>query len=387
MGVSGEGIFHGIDAIDFNGENNDLLVQVFDYQRKEVRYALFMGPYPYGTQPDLYLEVPVRGISRTVLRDYFAGDLNGDGKTDVLIGNAWKVDSTHGIAAWDVFLGTSDLTTILPSFTLRNDSGWYFEKFSPAIADINKDGCDDILASHVEGYYGRVKLFYGKSNITEIEPSDSLFNPDATIYKWMRSVSPVGDLNGDGTRDILVGWVLSLFPTATVFHCYPNRSSDLHMHSAGSFGIDGDYEYVDVTRAFPAGDVNNDGYDDVLLLGRSTVKNSLDPGNGFKIYGGSEKLVGVRPVASIPRKMRLTAYPNPAPTTDGRIVLELHAPSPQEGRIEIVDILGNVICDQRIDDAHGLLPVDLSAHSLSPGRYICRFLTSESAVSTVLIVL
>lgn len=387
-GTSGEGIFQGIDAIDFNGDGHfDLLVQVFDWKMKEVRYALFMGPYPYGTQPDLYLEEPVRGISRTVVRDYFTGDINGDGKTDVLIGNGWKVDPTHGLVAWDVFLGTADLTNILPSFTLRNDSGWYFDKYSPAIADINNDGCDDIISSTTEDYFGRVKLFYGKNNLTEITPSDSLFNPDATIYKWMRSVSSVGDLNGDGTRDILVGWVLSLFPTATVFHCYPNRSSDLHMRSAGSFGIDPDYEYVDVNHAYPAGDVNNDGYDDVLLLGRSTNKNAFSSSNGFKIYGGSEKLVGMKPFVSLPQKMTLGVHPNPATSTDGRIVLALHAPTPQKGRLEIVDILGSVVYENRIDGANGPLSVELSARSFSPGRYICRFITPESTASTVLLVL
>lgn len=387
-GFSGEGIFHGIDVIDIDGDKQkDLLVQVFDYQRKEVRYALFMGPYPYGTQPDLYLEVPVRGTRRTVLREYFTGDINGDGKTDVLVGNGWTVDSTHGVAAWDVFLGTSDLTNILPSFTLRNDSGWYFDNIYPAIADINNDSCDDIFASHVEDDYGRVKIFYGRRDITGISPDDSLYNPDPKIFKLMRSVSPVGDLNGDGTRDVLIGWGLTLFPYANVFHCYPNRSSDLHMRSAGSFGIDEEYEYVDVNRAFPAGDVNNDGYDDVLLLGRSTVKDSFSSSNGFKIYGGSEKLVGIRPEVSPPRELTLSVHPNPASAANGRLVLELHHSSPQAGRLEIVDLLGRLRYETRIDNTTEPVSIDLSAHSLSPGRYFCRFITAESTAATVLMIL
>jgi hypothetical protein len=371
-GTSSEGIFQGIDAIDFNGDGHvDLLVQVFDWKMKDVRYALFMGPFPYGTQPDLYLEVPVRGARRTVIRDYFTGDINCDGKTDVLVGNGWTVDSTHGVTAWDVFLGSADLSNILPSFTLRNDSGWFFDKYFPAIADINNDGCDDIFASRAEDDYGRLKIFYGRKHISEISPSDSLFNPDPKVFNWMYSVSPVGDLNGDGTRDILVGWGLSLFPNANVFNCYPNRSSDLHLRSAGAFGIDPDYEYVDVTRAYPAGDVNNDGYDDVLILGRSTVKNSLDPGNGFKIYGGSQKLVGIRRDAVAPSSDMLHVYPNPVSFGSDQLHVDINSLSGRHSSlIEIFDALGKKVFTTYKEIVAGRQTVHLGGVYLAIGHYI-----------------
>lgn len=371
-GSSSEGIFQGIDAIDINGDKDiDLLVQVFDWKMKEVRYALFMGPYPYGTQPDLYLEVPVRSTRRTIVRDYFTGDINGDGKTDVLIGNGWKVDTTHGITAWDVFLGTTDLTNILPSFTLRNDSGWFFDKYFPAIADINNDGCDEIFASRAEDDYGRLKIFYGRKHITEIAPGDSLWNPDPKILKWMRSVSPVGDLNGDGTRDVLIGWGLSLFPNANIFNCYPNRSSDLHLRSAGSFGIDPDYEYVDVMRAYPAGDVNNDGYDDVLLLGRSTVKNSFSSSNGFKIYGGSEKLVGIKREAASPSLNMLHVYPNPVSAGSDYINVDISSQTSQDrGLIEIFDALGKKVYSAYHEIVAGEQTIHLDGIRLARGHYI-----------------
>jgi hypothetical protein len=143
---------------------------------------------------------------------------------------------------------------------------------------------------------------------------------------------------------------------------------------------------VDVGRAFPAGDVNNDGYEDVLLLGRSTVKNSLDPGNGFKIYGGSEKLVGVSPLAAISGTMDFAIYPNPLASTENRFCLDLTSNGQQDGHLEIIDLLGRTLYQARISGTDGLHTIDLFPQSLSPGQYLIRIVTSVSAASRVLIV-
>jgi hypothetical protein len=370
-GMEPDGSYHGIEPIDFNGDGHlDLLITAYDWQAREVRFGLFLGPYPWSRTPDHWLFKPKYGEYSNFIRYHLVGDINGDGRTDVLLKCAFRTDSLMtGTGAWGVFLGREHIEQEpLADFTLRRDSGWYFDKYYPAIADLNNDGCDEIIANQVEEYHGRLKFFHGRPDLTSIAPDDSLINP-STGYQRVVSVNAVGDLNGDGTRDVMVGYTGPPFLNSSSFHCYPNVRGEGYHHSAGGFSVQSDWHSVYIGRVFPAGDVNADGYDDVLLMTRMTTPDHHPGWGGFLIYGGTKKLLGLSTQPALPPGPTLEVYPNPVGSGRSELSVRVTATTAEQSTLEIHDITGRCIYSRQ----HGLVPgsqqITVNDVTLLPGYY------------------
>jgi hypothetical protein len=126
-------------------------------------------------------------------------DVNGDGKPDVLIANQCASSSSCGNGVLGVLLGNGDGT--FRSAVTYGTGGQY--AVSLAVADVNKDGKPDVI---VGNYYtasgnsnGRVGVLLGNG--------DGTFQP-ATTYSsggiGDNSVT-VADVNGDGKLDLIAG--------------------------------------------------------------------------------------------------------------------------------------------------------------------------------------
>ena len=212
-----------------------------------------------------------------------AGDVNGDGYADVLVG-AFRED-TAGQDAGAAYLiygsvdGLSDMSLSSADVKFTGESAWDFAGYSIASAgDVNGDGYADILigANRDDAGFtdaGAAYLILG----SDIALSDrSLASANAKLTGEAvddfagRSVSSAGDTNGDGLSDVLVGAHLEDTGQSDAGAAYlllgsSSGISDMSLSSAdakltGENG--GDYAGWSVSTA---GDVNNDGYTDVLV--------------------------------------------------------------------------------------------------------------------------
>ncbi|MCZ7558403.1 MAG: T9SS type A sorting domain-containing protein [Bacteroidia bacterium] len=369
-GALNSGVYHGIELIDFNGDSHiDLLITTRDWKTNDTHYGLFLGPYPWRRQPDHWLSRAAYGEYWKMQGAHLVGDINGDGRTDVLLRCVYRTDSLMTwTSAWGVFLGREHIEQEpLADFTLRKDIGWYFDKYYPAIADLNNDGCDEIFANAFERPYGDLIFSYGRPVITSIAADDTLSNP--YDYQTVVSVNAVGDLNGDGTRDIMVGYTGEPFLNSTAFHCYPNKRGTGFKQSAGGFGVQWDWHGIDNSRAFPAGDVNGDGYDDVLLLSRMTRPDHIPGDGGFLIYGGSKKLLGITAPPALPPGPELEVYPNPVLAGRGELHIRLTAEAAEQSTLEIHDITGRRVYSRQHALVPGVQQITIQDVTLQPGYY------------------
>lgn len=240
-----------------------------------------------------------------------AGDVNGDSYADILIG-ALHAEPGGNIRAGDTYLilgrqnawtgsGYSELSGTRACST----SGAIFKGAAASdisgasvsnAGDVNGDGFDDILigAAGANSEAGDTYLYYGRPGCDALVAL--AFEPDA-VFKGIAagdysgaSVSGAGDVNGDGYDDILVGAYRANSSTGETYLIYGNAdlSGELSLSSADvTFaGIDADdYSGWSISTA---GDVNKDGYDDILIGAYGADPGgALTAGETYLIYGSA----------------------------------------------------------------------------------------------------
>jgi hypothetical protein len=136
--------------------------------------------------------------------DGFA-DLNGDGKSDLLIG------SFSGQNAY-IFYGSDTIgAAATPSVTITGPSGAGFGRQFIDVGDIDADGKDDFAISAPTVGNGRVYIFKGrttwKATYSASTDADYIIELDATYAGsfFGASLARLGDFNGDGVDDFAVG--------------------------------------------------------------------------------------------------------------------------------------------------------------------------------------
>ncbi|MFO0602216.1 MAG: FG-GAP-like repeat-containing protein [Polyangiales bacterium] len=189
-----------------------------------------------------------------------AGDVNGDGYADVLIGSYLASVSNGRV---DLYFGGPGGPGLVPSNTaLSPDAGAYFGYAVAAAGDVNRDGYGDIV---VGGYLaagaGRAYVFYGSAGGITARPSLTLNSPSAGNASFGYAVAGAGDVNGDGYADVVVG-ANGVGTGAGAAYVYLGGAAGLAATPAvsltsagGAFG----------TAVGCAGDVNGDGYADVAV--------------------------------------------------------------------------------------------------------------------------
>jgi hypothetical protein len=195
-----------------------------------------------------------------------AGDVNNDGYDDFLVGAVWwdqGIPEPGGKAY--LYPGSSAGLDTLPAWTYTyfEEPDAYFGMALDGAGDVNGDGYDDVVVSapSANDFDGRAYVFYGSSSGLASTPSQILEGePPGNSFGW--SLAGAGDVNGDGYDDIVVGapHYNGSYGAAYVFH---GSASGVNSDAAWSI-------YAEATNFLGehvscAGDVDNDGYSDVLV--------------------------------------------------------------------------------------------------------------------------
>ncbi|MGE3063896.1 MAG: FG-GAP-like repeat-containing protein [bacterium] len=234
-----------------------------------------------------------------------AGDVNGDGYGDVIVGaEFFDRDNVNEGQAF-VYLGDSIGLGAFPYWTGESNQMNSKYGFSVASAgDINGDGLDDIIvgaymfgSGQIEE--GKVFLYYGSDSVISAYP-DWEDESNISYASFGCSVASAGDVNGDGYDDVIIGAYLydslgSYVGSAFVYYGSSSGLSSTHDWQAVSSQVNSHFGYSVST----AGDVNNDGYDDVLVGAHTYDNAQTDEGAVFVYFGDSLGLGNIPQVIEI----------------------------------------------------------------------------------------
>ncbi|MDZ4712487.1 MAG: integrin alpha, partial [bacterium] len=222
-----------------------------------------------------------------------AGDVNGDGYSDVIIGaqNYDNGQSNEGGAF--VYHGSGTGLSLTTNWTGESNQGSALYGWSVSSAgDVNGDGYSDIIVGaknfdNPESNEGRAYVYQGSS--TGLSATSNWTN-EANIAnsEFGNSVSSAGDVNGDGYSDVIIG--------ALAFDNAQSNAGKVYIYNGSATGLSGIENWTaegNQQDAYfglsvsTAGDINGDGYSDVIIGSGNFDNGNVNEGAAYVYYGGS----------------------------------------------------------------------------------------------------
>ena len=268
-----------------------------------------------------------------------AGDVNGDGIDDLIIGARFAIPTDVGFDTGETYVVFGRTTGFPAAFELRSllpagggdgtegfvltgiDNGDRSGVSVSSAGDVNGDGIDDLItgadhasrpdaagASYV--VFGRTTGFSAAFELRSLLPAAGGDGTEGFVLKGIDaqdnsggSVSSAGDINGDGIDDLIIA-AEDVSPNDTFFagesYVVFGRTTGFPaafqlrslLPAAGGDGTGGfvlkgiDPSDNSGASVSSAGDVNGDGIDDLIIGARRADPNGMDEaGKSYVIFG------------------------------------------------------------------------------------------------------
>jgi len=223
-----------------------------------------------------------------------AGDVNGDGYSDVIVGASYYED----FGGVFVYYGSAKGLSMSADWTASGLSDYAsFGRSVGTAGDVNNDGISDVIV----GAYGenKVYVFHGSDSDAGMSTTADW---TADFADWEASgeaganfggsVGTAGDVNGDGISDVIVGAYGE--NKVYVFHgIFHDSDLDAGMSTTADWTTESDQSDARFGIGVgTAGDVNGDEISDVIV-GAPMYNNSEtidDGGRAFAYYGSSDSI-------------------------------------------------------------------------------------------------
>jgi hypothetical protein len=243
-----------------------------------------------------------------------AGDVNGDGLDDIIIGAPRANSNGYASGAAFVVFGRRsgfganlNLATIdgANGFRLSGGEAGDFAGYSVSGAgDVNGDGFDDVIvgapyASNDLGaayvVLGRAGGFAANLNLTTLVGSNGFRLTGVAVNdRFGYSVSGAGDVNGDGFEDMIVGAMGSDTngnASGTSYVVFGRSTFTLNfdvvsLNGSNGFKVNGVAAGDGSGRSVSgAGDLNDDGFDDLIIGAPRADPNGNESGAAYVVFG------------------------------------------------------------------------------------------------------
>jgi hypothetical protein len=223
----------------------------------------------------------------------YAGDVNKDGYDDWLVSAPYHTNGESQEGVVYLFLGGAGALSTVPAWTQESDIAGAYSGWSIGTAgDVNGDGYADILVgapylTHVQSGDGAVWLFLGAPGGPSHTAARTWYGADKFFY-FGSAVSTIGDMDGDGYADFAVG-----SPGYTSGQTSEGAVYVYHGASLAASILDAVPIESDVTQATygssvgPAGDINGDGLADFIVGAPNEANGGGAYGSAYVYYGNS----------------------------------------------------------------------------------------------------